>query len=337
MNRATKNNKLIAFLYNYFPSVGGLEIALHNNFADLVKMGYECTAVCFKQKNMQSFPNTKVFYKDGVKIIQAKFPTHKSFLIELAQANDIIFTSFFSAPHFVPFAKEMGKSVYNIVADEMCYSNKAIFRSIKDSDVVISNSFYTQARLWNYNIDSKVLFPRFYNNCFYEETERKHFLYFNPVCHKGHNIVCHLIEKFPEQKFIIIGDCGFDLLAHRPVKKCTLPNVEYVGYIEQEELLDVYYKEAIATLVPSQVPESFNCVSAESIFRHTPVIASDYGALPETIGGCGILVKDYSNNIAWENTFRDFLNSDNEYNFESQKILLDEYSNSKILHEILQE
>jgi len=63
-------------------------------------------------------------------------------------------------------------------------------------------------------------------------------------------------------------------------------NIEFQGRVAHSDLPDLY-RGAIATVVPSICYETFGLVTVESLLQETPVISSDYGALPETILATG--------------------------------------------------
>lgn len=65
--------------------------------------------------------------------------------------------------------------------------------------------------------------------------------------------------------------------------------VEFKGWTSPEKLAD-YYRQSVATLVPSR-KEPFGIVALESIASRCPVVASSVGGLLEAVGDCGILVE----------------------------------------------
>jgi glycosyltransferase involved in cell wall biosynthesis len=68
----------------------------------------------------------------------------------------------------------------------------------------------------------------------------------------------------------------------------SLPNVVALDYISRAALLDLV-RGAVAMVVPSRL-EGFGLTVIESMALGTPVIASNNSALPETLGGAGVLV-----------------------------------------------
>ncbi len=64
--------------------------------------------------------------------------------------------------------------------------------------------------------------------------------------------------------------------------------VHYLNRVDEGEL-DALYRSAIALVFPSQY-EGFGIPVLEAMTRGCPVIATDAGALPEVVGGAGLLV-----------------------------------------------
>jgi glycosyltransferase involved in cell wall biosynthesis len=64
------------------------------------------------------------------------------------------------------------------------------------------------------------------------------------------------------------------------------PNIEFIGRVPYDEL-PRWYAGARATIVPSICYETFGLTILESLQQGTPVIASDFGALPETVRATG--------------------------------------------------
>ena len=67
-----------------------------------------------------------------------------------------------------------------------------------------------------------------------------------------------------------------------------LPNLVALDYISRGELLDLI-RGAVCMVIPSRL-EGFGLTAIESMALGTPVIASNNSALPETLGGAGIIV-----------------------------------------------
>ena len=117
---------------------------------------------------------------------------------------------------------------------------------------------------------------------------------------KGGSYVIKLAKEFYSQcqdvTFLVIGD-------HSQID-CDLPNVKFLGRIEDQSLLAKYYSMADVTLLTSK-KETFSMIVAESLCCGTPVVGFKAGA-PEQIA-----ISEFSN-------FADFGNIE-----ELKKSLLD--------------
>ncbi len=70
------------------------------------------------------------------------------------------------------------------------------------------------------------------------------------------------------------------------------PNINYVGFLNNDEKIQDFLGNAAALLVPSLFEEPFGMVSIEALACGTPVLALNSGALPEVIDeSTGIIVK----------------------------------------------
>ena len=104
---------------------------------------------------------------------------------------------------------------------------------------------------------------------------------------KGAQIVCELAERFPQLRFVIVGDGPDKPRVEEAAAR--LPNLHHVGLVKNTDL-PVYYQAADLTIVPSQYPEGFGRVISESLACGTPVIASNIGGIPDAMDGTvGIL------------------------------------------------
>jgi mannosyltransferase len=62
----------------------------------------------------------------------------------------------------------------------------------------------------------------------------------------------------------------------------------HLGVVADEQL-DTLYRQALCTVFPSQY-EGFGQPIIEAMARRCPVIASEHGAVPETVGNGGITI-----------------------------------------------
>lgn len=106
----------------------------------------------------------------------------------------------------------------------------------------------------------------------------EYWLFVNPVAVKGVDFVVKLAEKMPQEKFIFVGNWNVE-----PPK--NLPrNIEFLA---QQSNLAAVFQKAKALLFPSLWEEAFGRIPLEAMAAGVPVIASDRGALPMTVGSGG--------------------------------------------------
>jgi len=101
-----------------------------------------------------------------------------------------------------------------------------------------------------------------------------------------------VVRSLPKARLVIIGH-GPE--ASRLVRLASdlgiAAAVTFAGFVEGPAL-DAIFRTAWITVVPSLAPESFCLVAAESMIRGVPVVATDAGALAETVrdGEGGLVV-----------------------------------------------
>jgi glycosyltransferase involved in cell wall biosynthesis len=103
------------------------------------------------------------------------------------------------------------------------------------------------------------------------------FLYFGRISpEKGVNILLKAIEKLPGIKFCFAGQGSLESILS------NYPNIEYVGFKQGEELMNLI-RQSKATILPSVWYENCPMSILESLNLGTPVIGSEIGGIPELV------------------------------------------------------
>ena len=115
---------------------------------------------------------------------------------------------------------------------------------------------------------------------------------------KGVDIFIRAAEKFPEARFIVMGD-GDELPRMKELaKEKNINNVIFAGYLGAEDRPLIYelYRRADIVAVPSTVSEGIPLSVLEAMSAGSVVIASNIGGIPTAIKDHknGILVKPKS-------------------------------------------
>lgn len=111
----------------------------------------------------------------------------------------------------------------------------------------------------------------------------------NPHPLKGGEKVVEIARALPHRHFIVAG--GWASACDQPEviaverELALLPNVERAWHFED---LRSVFRRSRCLLMPCVVEEAFGRTAAEALIAGVPVIASDRGALPETVGTGGL-------------------------------------------------
>lgn len=100
----------------------------------------------------------------------------------------------------------------------------------------------------------------------------------NPT--KNFKLVLEAAEQLPDIYFVIAG--GSNAKVFNGKDKRALPNVQYVGYVSDQELVSLY-RHAMVFVYPS-LYEGFGIPPLEALLNGCPVIVSNQASLPEICG-----------------------------------------------------
>lgn len=120
-----------------------------------------------------------------------------------------------------------------------------------------------------------------------------YWVFVNPTQVKGVDFMIDLAKQMPNEKFLFVGNWATEMPTNLPKNISTLPR--------QNGLSEVFSKSK-GLLMPSVWDEAFGRLVLEAMAAGIPVIASDRGALPETVGKGGLSIPLHLKE--WENTMR---------------------------------
>jgi glycosyltransferase involved in cell wall biosynthesis len=116
--------------------------------------------------------------------------------------------------------------------------------------------------------------------------------FINPTLEKGVFVFARIADELgrrrPDIPLLVVecrgteadvAACGLDLRAHG--------NVFFMNHTSDPRQ---FYGVSRAVIVPSLIPETFGRVAAEAMCNGIPVLASDRGALPETLSTSGVVL-----------------------------------------------
>ena len=168
----------------------------------------------------------------------------------------------------------------------------------------LSNSQFTAQR-WRAlcGIASVVVPPLVLPERYFVSTQGDRVLFVNPSPIKGVEIMFALAAACPDIPFLVSESWGLDpqWRAHCLQRAASLPNIEWSPPTRD---MRAVYARARTLLMPSLWEEAYGRTVVEAQINAIPVVASNRGALPETVGAGGILVDAHAPIEQWEQALR---------------------------------
>ena len=192
----------------------------------------------------------------------------------------------------VPLARELARlSVPTIVylRDVEWPELKGDPRDLHDA-LFVANSRYTARRLReDFSLESTVIKPFFRPENYRTDRRGENITFINPHPLKGSDIAIQLVAACPDIPFRFIR--SWDLSEEQEGLLDRLVNAhKNLTVIRPTKNMKKVYRSAKIILMPSRWEEAWGRVATEAQFSGIPVIASDRGGLPESVGPGGILL-----------------------------------------------
>lgn len=138
------------------------------------------------------------------------------------------------------------------------------------------------------------------------ESESSKVLFVNPTPIKGVELMFALAAECPDLPFLVVESWEIEpnWRAHCQQRALTLGNIEWLG--PQADMRHVYAQTRVL-LMPSVWEEAFGRTVVEAQLNGIPVLASNRGALPDTVGDGGLTVDLHEPIEQWAQTLRQLL------------------------------
>jgi len=185
----------------------------------------------------------------------------------------------------------------------------------------IANSQFTAKKFKNtFDISSFVIPPSITSSNYKGKRTPKYVLFVCPFPEKGLEVALKVAEANPDIPFLFLESWKLSEINLQNLKTRLLkiPNITFKH--SQKSMLPIYTETKI-TLMPSQCEEAWGRVASESQVNGIPVIASNIGGLPESVGKGGVLVPPNAEIAIWTEKLRQLWDNDEVYNEYSQLAL----------------
>ena len=181
---------------------------------------------------------------------------------------------------------------------------------------LIGNSPYTANVLKAVSCrDAEVILPGIDPQSYQVEAhERKYITLINPVPQKGVELATRIASLMPEESFLFVKGRWSGLrntyMEELLAQARELANVEIW---ENQEDIRTVYRVTKLLLVPSQFIETFGRVVIEAHINGIPVVSSNSGGLPFTVGKGGTIIEPGDDLDSYIKTIRNYCQNNNFY------------------------
>jgi glycosyltransferase involved in cell wall biosynthesis len=176
-------------------------------------------------------------------------------------------------------------------------------RSLRQTRFVANSSFTATRYRELFGLDCVVLPPLFAPDRYVGPRNPSNVTFVNPHPKKGVHIAFGVAELCPDIPFELFQSwtLGEEHYSYIRDQLARLPNVAF--HPPAKDMRKVYGKAKVL-LAPSTCEEAWGRVASEAQFSGIPVVASDIGGLPESVGPGGILIDPDAPIEVWADAIR---------------------------------
>ena len=298
---------LFASVYPHLPEViGGLQTTTDDLCTALVAMGAEVAVLCGLREHAAPGLSVRPQCDEllGYPVFRVANPIQDLALLAASWNPSVIVVQ--SGTTLLPMvvsAMDTGRPVavylHNVETHQLGGT------LVPDPAIVyLSNSAFTAQR-WHAlcGIDSVVVPPLVLPERYLVNAQGNRVLFVNPTPIKGVEIMFALAAACPDIPFLVSESWGLDpqWRAYCLQRAAHLPNIEWSAPSRD---MRTAYARSRTLLMPSLWEESFGRTVVEAQINGIPVVASNRGALPDTVGAGGILVEAHAPIREWEAALR---------------------------------
>lgn len=229
----------------------------------------------------------------------------------------------------------LANAFLNAKVPTILYLRNAIFEQmhamgqLSDGIGYLANSQFMADKFERkFGIKATVIPPLVRPEAYRTSTSRRKVIFINPHPFKGVDVALKLAKIRPDIGFEFI-DCWPLADKVRSAIEARARALENVKWRKPVSDMRKVYRKAKIVLVPSQWEEAWARVVTEAHINGIPVVASDRGGLPESVGPGGILVNPEAELSEWADALSRLWDDRDEYETFSQAAL--EYSKRPLI------
>lgn len=294
----------------WFPTmVSGADIANHEFARRMQRNNVDVRVFGMVAPNVEGTTRQRNYVTDGVRVnlVQSDFIRRLTSIIEEFKP-DIVMTS---SPETSTGTDDINRmmSVFKhyglpvVVYIHELDPAMTLFANVQHQiAAVVTNSHFMAGKIQSrWQREAAVIYPVPSSKTFKVTEAHGDFItFFNPSHRKGLDIAEQLVkEQLSEHPFLFVE--GFmDARSHG----VALKRSGNVVHARRSPDVATIYNLTRTLIIPSQWEEPFGRVALEAMYNQIPVIASNTGGLPESVGEGGLLIDDFDNVEAWADAIR---------------------------------
>jgi glycosyltransferase involved in cell wall biosynthesis len=309
---------LFASLHEYIPfRAGGLESSTHELVLALHSAGVHASVLSaapnvLEESEERERPASLILDRDlGYDVYRAASPPEAlSAVVDQADIETVIIHCERN-PSLAVAAQSIGAAIVIYIRDVEFGPRSWALSMLRNAKFIANSRFTAERSAFQYGLDCAVIPPLINRTRYMISSTRQHVLFVNPLPKKGAEIAFALAERRPDIAFDFVESWPIDapLLKLYRIRAHSLKNI---NWHERRKDMREFYAKAKLVLFPSIWEEGWGRIVSEAQVCGIPSLASNRGALPESVGPGGVLVHKIHSIDAWENNLIQIWN-DNEY------------------------
>ncbi|WP_072376803.1 glycosyltransferase [Hyphomicrobium sp. NDB2Meth4] len=312
---------LLATAHPYIPQIaGGAQTSTHELACAFRERGHEVGVVCgLNASGLLAYRNRalmKLLRRRVMSDHSLGYPVYRSWFAWETLADvvesfkpDVLFAQSGLPARMGKAGQQLGLPVvvylHNVEEDDFGGS----FRDLAGVRYIANSHFTSRTFSVLHGLKSTVIHPLVDRSRYKTPLRCRNVTFVNPHPHKGSALALEIARQCSEIPFLF-SECwtlGAEMRRDLMQKLADLPNVTLKPRTQHMKNI---YRDTRVLLVPSRWEEAFGRVVAEAHFSGIPVVASNRGGLPESVGPGGVLLDPEGPVQEWSDAIRRLWNDE---------------------------
>jgi glycosyltransferase involved in cell wall biosynthesis len=306
---------LFANAHYYLPQyVGGLQSSTHELALELKRRGHEVSVLANLIGNdltgLRSRLARKLFRQEASVDHGLGYPIYRTwfawdaaeYVMRKAMPDVVVIQPRQTVRLGLEFQR-IGAPIVVYLRDVEFHDHGGSLSELTQARFIANSEFTARQHQAEFGIQSAVIHPLFHASRYRTQTSRRAVTFINPVGPKGVDTALEVVSRCPDIPFCFVEGWKLGKEARVELNSAIsrLPNVRLRPNTND---MRTVYSEARIILMPSKWDEAWGRIASEAHFSGIPVVASNCGGLPESVGPGGILIDRDAPVESWVNAIK---------------------------------